>query len=104
MTLNEKILIQVFVSFQVLFKNLGVDLKDVIPTSLLKDKIREVEGNPDFSNKDVGPSQAPVVNEVKPGIISTLNQVEVPLEVATSPHPGGHSRIMSQVSASVFLF
>ncbi|KAL8500295.1 hypothetical protein ACS0TY_020046 [Phlomoides rotata] len=86
---------------EVLFKNLGVDLKDVLPTSLLKDRVREVEGNPDFSNKDVGSSQAPVVNEVKPGIISTLNQVEVPLEVATSPHPGGHTRIMSQYGTSL---
>lgn len=44
------------------------------------------------------------MNEVKSGIISTLNQVEIPLDVAASPHPGGHSRIMSQVSASVVLF
>ncbi|KAL5670064.1 hypothetical protein ACJX0J_022285, partial [Zea mays] len=32
--------------FQVLFKNLTVDIKDVKPTSLLKDRLREVEGNP----------------------------------------------------------
>ncbi|KAI3444740.1 hypothetical protein Pfo_001405 [Paulownia fortunei] len=81
---------------EVLFKNLGVDLKDVTPTSLLKDRVREVEGNPDFSNKDVGSSQPPIINEVKSGIISTLNQVEVPLDVAAPPHPGGHSRILSQ--------
>ncbi|XP_057807321.1 uncharacterized protein LOC131021995 isoform X2 [Salvia miltiorrhiza] len=84
---------------EVLFKHLSVDLKDVTPTSLLKDRVREVEGNPDFSNKDVGSSQPPIMNEVKSGIIPTLNQVEMPLDVATSPHPGGHSRIMSQYAA-----
>ncbi|KAL0397729.1 UNVERIFIED_CONTAM: CCR4-NOT transcription complex subunit [Sesamum calycinum] len=85
---------------KVLFKNLGVDLKEVTPTSLLKDRVREVEGNPDFSNKDVGSSQPPIVNEVKSGIISTLNQVEVPLDVAAPPHAGGHSRIVSQESGT----
>ena len=90
--------------FQVLFKHLSVDLKDVTPTSLLKEKVREVEGNPDFSNKDVGSSQPPIMNEVKPGIISTLNHVEMPLDVAASPLPGGHSRIMSQVCVSIVLF
>ncbi|XP_047937913.1 CCR4-NOT transcription complex subunit 1 isoform X1 [Salvia hispanica] len=85
---------------EVLFKHLSVDLKDVTPTSLLKEKVREVEGNPDFSNKDVGSSQPPIMNEVKPGIISTLNHVEMPLDVAASPLPGGHSRIMSQQYAA----
>ncbi|KAG6432328.1 hypothetical protein SASPL_103904 [Salvia splendens] len=84
---------------EVLFKHLSVDLKDVTPTSLLKEKVREVEGNPDFSNKDVGSSQPPIMNEVKPGIISTLNHVEMPLDVAASPLPGSHSRIMSQYAA-----
>ncbi|XP_075501008.1 uncharacterized protein LOC142539437 isoform X2 [Primulina tabacum] len=83
---------------EVLFKNLGVDLKEVTPTSLLKDKIREVEGNPDFSNKEVGSSQPQMLNEVKSGIIPTLNQVEQPLDVA-SPHPGAHSHIISQYAA-----
>ncbi|KAL5664974.1 hypothetical protein ACJX0J_025082, partial [Zea mays] len=34
------------VTGHVLFKNLTVDIKDVKPTSLLKDRLREVEGNP----------------------------------------------------------
>lgn len=38
---------------EVLFKNLGVDMKDVKVSQLLKGRLREVEGNPDFSNKDV---------------------------------------------------
>ncbi|XP_073064928.1 uncharacterized protein [Primulina eburnea] len=83
---------------EVLFKNLGVDLKEVTPTSLLKDKIREVEGNPDFSNKEVGSSQPQMVNEVKSGIIPTLNQVEQLLDVAP-PLPGTHSHIISQYVA-----
>lgn len=38
---------------QVLFKNLGVDMKEVQPTQLLVGRQREIEGNPDFSNKDL---------------------------------------------------
>ncbi|KAL9175940.1 hypothetical protein ABFS82_02G145600 [Erythranthe guttata] len=81
---------------EVLFKNLLVELKEVKPTSLLKDRVREVEGNPDFSTKDVVSSQPPTINEVKPGIMSTLNQLEAPLDVAAPSHLGGHSRITSQ--------
>ncbi|KAL7203784.1 hypothetical protein ACSBR2_016943 [Camellia fascicularis] len=88
---------------EVLFKNLGVDLKDVTPTSLLKDRVRQLEGNPDFSNKDVGASQQQMVGEVKSGTISTLNQVELPLEVATPAHPGGHSHILSQYAAPLHI-
>lgn len=76
-----------------------MDLKEVVPTSLLKDRVREVEGNPDFSNKDVGSSQPPIVGDVKSGIISSLNQVELPLEVPSPSHPSGPSRILTQVWA-----
>ncbi|KAK2981457.1 hypothetical protein RJ640_017479, partial [Escallonia rubra] len=88
---------------EVLFKNLSVDMKDVIPTSLLKDRAREVEGNPDFSNKDVGSSQTQMVGDVKPGIMSTLNQAELPLDVASPSHPGAHPRILSQYAAPLHL-
>ncbi|KAI3693882.1 hypothetical protein L1987_76837 [Smallanthus sonchifolius] len=84
---------------EVLFKNLNVDLKEVTPSSLLMDKVREVEGNPDFSNKDVGLAQQPIAGEVKSNMISTLNQVELPVEVGSSSHSGGHSRILSQYAA-----
>lgn len=88
---------------EVLFKNLGVDLKEVVPSSLLKDRVREVEGNPDFSNKDAGGSSQPqMVADAKSGIISSLNQVELPLEVA-SPHPSGPSRILTQYAAPLHL-
>lgn len=84
-----------YFDFQVLFKNLGVDLKEITPTSLLKDRNRELEGNPDFSNKDVGASQ-PQIAEVKSAIMSPLNQVELPLEVAPS-NSGSHTHLLSQV-------
>ncbi|KAH8488389.1 hypothetical protein H0E87_024164 [Populus deltoides] len=86
---------------EVLFKNLGVDMKDIAPTSLLKDRKREIEGNPDFSNKDVGASQPQLVPEVKSGIISPLNHVELPLEVASPPNSGGHAHLLSQYTSPV---
>lgn len=88
---------------EVLFKNLGVDLKEITPTSLLKDRRREIEGNPDFSNKDMGASQSQMVAEVKSGIMSPLNQVELPLEVAPSSNSGGHTHILSQYAAPLHL-
>ncbi|KAK9910902.1 hypothetical protein M0R45_034838 [Rubus argutus] len=86
---------------EVLFKNLGVDLKEITPTSLLKDRNRELEGNPDFSNKDVGASQ-PQIAEVKSAIMSPLNQVELPLEVAPS-NSGSHTHLLSQYAAPLHL-
>uniref|UniRef100_A0A6N2MSE0 CCR4-Not complex component Not1 C-terminal domain-containing protein n=1 Tax=Salix viminalis TaxID=40686 RepID=A0A6N2MSE0_SALVM len=86
---------------EVLFKNLGVDMKDIAPTSLLKDRKREIEGNPDFSNKDVGASQPQLVPEVKSGIISPLNHVELPLEVASPPNSSGHAHLLSQYTSPV---
>ncbi|XP_058008298.1 uncharacterized protein LOC110666945 isoform X2 [Hevea brasiliensis] len=88
---------------KVLFKNLGVDMKDIAPTSLLKDRKREIEGNPDFSNKDAGASQPQIVAEVKSGIISPLSHAELPLEVANPPNSGGHTHLLSQYAASVHL-
>ncbi|KAJ0736881.1 putative CCR4-Not complex component, Not1, MIF4G-like domain superfamily [Helianthus annuus] len=85
---------------EVLFKNLNVDLKEVTPSWLLIDKVREVEGNPDFSNKDIGPAQQPLVGEVKSSKISNLNQVELPVEIGSSSHSGGHPRILPQYAAS----
>ncbi|KAK6285447.1 hypothetical protein POUND7_011626 [Theobroma cacao] len=88
---------------EVLFKNLGVDMKDITPTSLLKDRKREIEGNPDFSNKDVGACQPQMVAEVKSGIISPLNHVELPLEVASPPNSGGHTHLLSQYAGPLRL-
>lgn len=68
------------------------------PTSLLKDRIREVEGNPDFSNKDVAATQPQILADVKSGIISPINQVELPLKIATPSDSSGHTHLLSQVS------
>ncbi|XP_022770231.1 CCR4-NOT transcription complex subunit 1-like isoform X3 [Durio zibethinus] len=88
---------------EVLFKNLSVDMKDITPTSLLKDRKRELEGNPDFSNKDVGASQPQMVAEVKSGIITPLNHVELPLEVASPPNSSGHTHLLSQYAGPLRL-
>ncbi|XP_043718243.1 CCR4-NOT transcription complex subunit 1-like isoform X3 [Telopea speciosissima] len=88
---------------EVLFKNLGVDMKDVKPTSLLKDRVREVEGNPDFSTKDIGASQPQMVAEINSGMTSTLNQVELQSEVSTPSHPGGHLNVLSQYTAPLHI-
>ncbi|CAK9319222.1 unnamed protein product [Citrullus colocynthis] len=88
---------------EVLFKNLAVDMKEITPTSLLKDRKREIDGNPDFSNKDVGASQTQMVAEVKSGIMSSLNQVELPLEVAPPSNSGNHTHLLSQYAAPLHL-
>lgn len=72
-------------------------MKDITPTSLLKDRKREIEGNPDFSNKDVGASQPQLVPEVKPAIVSPLGHVDLPLDVASPPNSGGPTHLLSQV-------
>ncbi|XP_050238653.1 uncharacterized protein LOC126688113 isoform X2 [Mercurialis annua] len=86
---------------EVLFKNLGVDVKDITPTSLLKDRKREMEGNPDFSNKDVGPSQGHL--EAKTGIISSLNQVDLPLEVVNPTNSAAPTQLITPYAAPVHL-
>ena len=86
-----------------LFKNLCVDMKDVTPTSLLKDRVREVEGNPDFSSKDFGSSEPQMVGEVKSTTVSTVNQPELLPDSAGPSHPSGPSQILSQVCV-IFIF
>lgn len=72
------------------------------PTSLLKDRKREIEGNPDFSNKDVGAPQPQMVPDVKSGIMPSLNHVELPLEVASPPNSGGPAHLLSSQVYSIF--
>uniref|UniRef100_A0A7N0SZB9 CCR4-NOT transcription complex subunit 1-like n=1 Tax=Kalanchoe fedtschenkoi TaxID=63787 RepID=A0A7N0SZB9_KALFE len=85
---------------EVLFKNLGV--KDIPPTSLLKDRVRVVEGNPDFSNKEIVTSQPPpVVTESKSTIVSALNQIELPLEMSSPNLSGGHAHMLSKLSTPI---
>ncbi|XP_078446307.1 transcription regulator isoform X2 [Wolffia australiana] len=84
---------------EVLFKNLGVDLKEVKPSILLKDRGREFEGSPDFSVKDVSASQTAVVADVNSGMIPTLSPVELPPDTSSSSHVGVHPNVLSQFSA-----
>lgn len=73
-------------------------MKDVTPTSLLKDRKREIEGNPDFSNKDVGASQSQMISDIKPGLVPPVNQVELPPEVSNP------SNMLSQVCFPSFIW
>lgn len=81
-----------------------MDIKDINPTSLLKDRVREVEGNPDFSNKDAGASQPQMVADVKSGIIPSINQVDLPLKVASPSDSAGHAHLLSQVCLGAMIF
>ncbi|MQM09385.1 hypothetical protein Taro_042254 [Colocasia esculenta] len=84
---------------EVLFKNLAVDLKDVKPTVLLKDRVRELEGNPDFSTKDMSATQAPIVAEVNTGMIPSLSPVDMQADVSNASHLGVHPNVLSQFTA-----
>ncbi|PWA39966.1 hypothetical protein CTI12_AA567040 [Artemisia annua] len=60
---------------QILFKNLDVDMKEVTPSSHLKNKVRIVEGNPNFfkNKKDKVNSNSTVrfvVNQVKSPVVA----------------------------------
>ncbi|XP_048534491.1 CCR4-NOT transcription complex subunit 1-like isoform X2 [Triticum urartu] len=81
---------------EVLFKNLSVDMKDVKPSSLLKDRTRQLEGNPDFSNKDVTASQTPVVAEVSSGMIPAKNVVEVQPELTSTSRATSIPNMLNQ--------
>lgn len=88
---------------QVLFKNLGVDVKEVKPSLLISSRNRETEGNPDFSIKDMTTvSQPPIVTEASipvPG-----NHVELPPEVGSIPGRANLSTIVNQVFLGFQLF
>lgn len=79
-------------------------MKEVKPTSLLKDRARESQGNPDFSMKDMGPSQPQLITETDTGIMSTYNQVGLQPEIISSTQPGAHLNLLSQVCASVLVY
>ncbi|XVF08470.1 hypothetical protein REPUB_Repub07fG0006100 [Reevesia pubescens] len=83
---------------EVLFKNLGVDMKKVNPTSLVKNRLRKIEGNPDFSNKDVGASQPPAVTEINSGIKSIMNKVDLQPEIVNTSHSDCQSKLDSRIA------
>ncbi|KAK3124635.1 hypothetical protein QOZ80_7BG0589710 [Eleusine coracana subsp. coracana] len=88
---------------EVLFKNLGVDMKDVKPSSLLKDRTRQVVGNPDFSNKDVGVSQTPPIAEVSSSIVPSMNHVELQHEINSTSRATSLPNMLSQYAAPIRL-
>ena len=77
-------------------------MKEVRPTSLLKDRVREVEGNPDFSNQDIGGSQPQVITEIRTGIMSSSNEVGLQHEIVNSSQSLGHLNPLSQVCNSLY--
>ena len=78
------------------FRRLGIQINDVTRTSLLRDHVRAVEGNLDFSNKDIGALPATDAED-KLGVMSELNQVELPLEVAIPSCLTAHPHQISSV-------
>ncbi|KAI8563952.1 hypothetical protein RHMOL_Rhmol03G0148400 [Rhododendron molle] len=80
---------------KVLFKNLGVDMKVVKPTSLLKDQARESEGNLDFSMKDKGASQPQLITGTNTGIMSTSNAVDLKPDIISSTQLGAHLNLVT---------
>lgn len=71
---------------EVLFKNLGVQIKDVTPASLLRDRVRVVEGNPDFSNKDFAAPQPPISSEDQVAMPEPMEPPKPQLPVPISPY------------------
>lgn len=95
----------IFLYLQVLFKNLNVDMKEVKPSKLLEGLEREVEGNPDFSNKDPVFSQSPspalsANNSSQSVTVPSLpQQLDIPpeLPIPTQPATSLASSVISQV-------
>ncbi|KFK30583.1 hypothetical protein AALP_AA6G000600 [Arabis alpina] len=87
---------------EIFFKNLGVDIKDVKPTSLLKDRKREIDGNPDFRNMAFGvaqESQPQMIDELKSENLPLHNQLELPELAAAFPNIGNLVIINQKLSA-----
>lgn len=90
----------VFHFFRFFSRTLGLisKFKSVKPTSLLKNRKREIDGNPDFRNKDFGVaqgSQPQMIDEFKSENISPQNHVELPTNA------GVHSKLLPQVNSDI---
>lgn len=94
-------------NLQVLFKNLNVDMKELKPSKLLEGLERELEGNPDFSNKDPvfsqSPSPAPSANDSAQtvSVPSLPQQLDIPTEVSIVTQSA--TSLSSPVNAQVCL-
>ncbi|PWA61468.1 CCR4-Not complex component, Not1, C-terminal [Artemisia annua] len=77
---------------KILFKNLNVDLKEVTPSSLLKNRVRIVEGNPDFPSNSSG-SYLKQKDKVTSNstVRSVVNQVKSPVVAAGPSDQAGHT-------------
>ena len=67
------------------------------PTQLLNGQAKEVEGNPDFSNKYLGIDQQQVVTKHTTGSIAPISQVELQPKVSTSRDSTPHPPVLYQV-------
>ncbi|PWA86476.1 hypothetical protein CTI12_AA140610 [Artemisia annua] len=85
--------------YQILFKNLDVDMKEVTPSSLLKNKVRIVERNLDFSKNSFKTYQKrkDKVNS-NCTVRSVVNQVKSPVVAAGPSDQAGHTH-MPQAAA-----
>ncbi|PWA47731.1 cytochrome P450 [Artemisia annua] len=80
--------------FQISFKNLDIDMKEVTPSSLLKNRVTIVEGNPDFSNNNFRSyiKQKDKVNS-NSTVRSVVNQVKSPIVAAGPSDQAGHTHM-----------
>jgi CCR4-NOT transcription complex subunit 1 len=93
-------------AIEVLFKKIGVNMVGVKPTSLLKNRVRKVEGSLDFSSNDLELPESHKVTEVNFSTSSTSNQTEL-LQVdiinpSHSSHSSSHSVVSSQHAAAPY--
>lgn len=93
---------------QVLFKNLNVDMKEVKPSKLLEGLEREIDGNPDFSNKEAvfsqSPSPAPSATTESAqsvAVPSLPQQLDIPPELPVVAQPALSTSLSSSVIPQV---
>lgn len=89
---------------EVLFKNLNVDMKEVKPSKLLEGLEREIDGNPDFSNKEAvfsqSPSPAPsaTIESAQSAAVPSLpQQLDIPPELPVVAQPALSTSLSSSV-------
>lgn len=87
-------------SLQVLFKNLNVDMKEVKPSKLLENRARELEGNPDFSNKEpIHAQPAQVASESATPYVATVPSLPQQLDLLLDIPVGSNSATTMHTSA-----
>ena len=85
---------------QVLFKNLNVDMKEVKPSKLLENRVRELEGNPDFSNKEpIHAQPAQVASESTTPYVAVVPSLPQQLDLLLDIPAGNNSATTMTTSA-----